>query len=65
VHVNPKEFILPGPGHLQFTDEKHGWINLQVQSGSADGGRSWTFKQVLSKQEAVGVGGHTRLPGRS
>jgi photosystem II stability/assembly factor-like uncharacterized protein len=44
-------YILPGQGHLQFTDEKHGWINLIVQSGSAfdfgillktvDGGRTW------------------------
>jgi photosystem II stability/assembly factor-like uncharacterized protein len=51
VHVDPKMYILPGQGHLQFTDEKHGWINLIVQSGSAfdfgillktvDGGRTW------------------------
>ncbi len=52
VPVDPKELILPGQGHLQFTDEKHGWTNLPVQSGSAfdfgillktvDGGKTWT-----------------------
>ncbi len=52
VHVDPKKHLLPGQGHLQFTDEMHGWINLLVQSGSAfdfgillktvDGGKTWT-----------------------
>jgi photosystem II stability/assembly factor-like uncharacterized protein len=52
VQVNPNQIILPGQGHLFFVDEKHGWVNLLVQSGSAfdfglllrtvDGGKNWT-----------------------
>ena len=52
VQVNPNQIILPGQGHLFFVDEKHGWVNLMVQSGSAfdfglllrtvDGGKHWT-----------------------
>ena len=53
VPVSPKECMLPGEGHLQFTDEMHGWVNLMVQSGSAfdfgillktvDGGKTWVL----------------------
>ncbi len=52
VPVDPNQFILPGPGCLQFSDAMHGWINLLEQSGSAfdfgillktvDGGKTWT-----------------------
>ena len=51
--LNPNEIIVLPQGHMQFSDVNHGWINLDVQSGSAfhvgyllrtvDGGKNWTF----------------------
>ena len=51
--ANPHEIIILPQGHMQFSDVNHGWINLDVESGSAfhggyllrtvDGGKNWTF----------------------
>lgn len=48
--VDPREPVMP-QGDINFTDAKHGWMNLSVESGSAfhlgelfrtvDGGKKW------------------------
>lgn len=53
LNINPNEYILVPQGYFQFTDATHGWINLDVESGSAfhggyllrtvDGGKNWIF----------------------
>lgn len=35
LNINPNEYILVPQGYFQFTDATHGWINLDVESGSA------------------------------